>query len=69
VIQTVLMMEMNWALQKVMDSGHLTEKLTAMSLVYSTDVPSVKLMVLMMETSSEQPMVRRWVHLTEIPRE
>ena len=62
-------MEMDWALQTVIGLGHLMEKLMAMSLVHSTDVPTVKLMVLMMEMHLEQPMVRRWVQLTEILKE
>ena len=40
-MQTVLMMVKDWELQTVMDSGHLMEKLTALSLVHSTDVRKV----------------------------
>ena len=60
------MMVMDWALLTVIGSVHMLDLLTAMSLVHSTDVPTVKLMVLMMEMHLEQPMVRRLVHLTEI---
>ena len=52
---------MNWAMQMVMSLGHSMEKLMAMSLVHSTDVRTVKLMVMLMETKWEQLMVRRWV--------
>ena len=41
------------------------EKLMAMSLVHLTDVRTVMMMALLMETKWEQLMVRRWVQPTE----
>ena len=38
VLQRVLLMEMNWVLQKVMGLEQMTETLMASNLVYSTDV-------------------------------
>jgi len=61
VVQTVMMMEMNWAMQMVMSLGHLMELLMAMSLGHLTDVRTVIVMALLMETKWEQLMVNRWV--------
>ena len=61
VLQKVMMMEMNWAMQMVMSLGHSMELLMAMSLVHSTDVRTVITMALLMETKWEQLMVNRWV--------
>eukprot|EP00986_Skeletonema_menzelii_P014244 scaffold9188_cov46-Skeletonema_menzelii.AAC.1 len=64
VIQMALMMEMKWVLQKEMSWEPMMETLTAMNWVYSTDVRTVMLMVMMMEGHLVQTSERNWARLT-----